>query len=192
MRGIYISAFKKSCFKVYKKNGRPSEFYHTGGYRPAHSFYLHFRCSASFWTLSGNSALLSKSILLTYLQYLEFINVKSYKNHITMKKISYIMKTNHFEIMYFFVDKKKWKMIKSRSHLTFTDLNCKASAEFEKEAWKKVNWVIKRSVILTQLFGSRRTLFLWRSLRRNKIYHIRLSAVFYMAGSTWHVTTSLT
>lgn len=47
------------------------------------------------------------SILLTYLEYLEFMNDKSYKNHITIKKISYIMKTNHFEIMYFFVDKEK-------------------------------------------------------------------------------------
>lgn len=35
------------------------------------------------------------------------MNDKGYKNHITMKKISYIMKTNHFEIMYFFVDKEK-------------------------------------------------------------------------------------
>lgn len=51
---------QKSCFKVYKKNGRPSEFYHSGGYRPAPSFYLHFSCSASFLTLTGNSALLSK------------------------------------------------------------------------------------------------------------------------------------
>lgn len=50
--------------------------------------------------------------------------------------------------------------MKNRSHLTLTDLNCKASAEFIKEARKKVNWDIKRSVILTQLFGSRRTLFL--------------------------------
>lgn len=52
-----------------------------------------------------------------------------------MKKISYIMKTNHFEIMYFFVDKeKKENDKKNRLHLTLTDLNCKASAEFKKEA----------------------------------------------------------
>lgn len=51
---------RKSCFKVYKKNGRPSEFYHSGGYRLAPSFYLHFSCSASFLTLAGNSALLTK------------------------------------------------------------------------------------------------------------------------------------
>lgn len=44
------------------------------------------------------------------------------------------MKTNHFEIMQFFVDKEKIENDKNRSHLTLTDLNCKASGEFKKEA----------------------------------------------------------
>lgn len=44
------------------------------------------------------------------------------------------MKTNHFEIMYFFVDKEKIENDKNRSHLTLPDLNCNASAEFKKEA----------------------------------------------------------
>lgn len=58
------------------------------------------------------------------------------------------------------MDKEKIENDKNRSHLTLPDLNCKASAEFKKEALKKVKWVIKPSVILTQLFGTRRTLFL--------------------------------